>query len=439
MTQRSSPGLLASAGVVLAGAMLRGSSVTIVRAILQVFAPPWRTTMHTIRPVHFSPDAATAQVPQSDLNPIVGGRVELQLLTTLKCNLECSYCSLGVGEVLGSQVHVAYDIEQLSAFVDKHLQGKEVYVTFYGGEPTLNQPLMMEVMRRFPRFRFQLQTNATLIDNLPHWVLGRLSNVLASIDGGEAITDGYRGRGIYRQVIKNLKEVREQIGGSVTARVTWSNPDTSFEELDKLVSEDSPFDYLYWQFVADEMYADDSMAKRQAVLVQLIDKFFSRTDVLYPLIPLMGMVRNKLFPARAQELYAGRAQCRVSTHLLNVMPSGEIYPCPDMLYDPAMKMGDIQSNWLKKSPLQPTSAMPCEGCEAYAWCRGNCMKNMHAGYVLQDTRYRVNVVEPICELIRFMGREIDKRQPQAWFEQATLPVRRQVMECEVYEYVEIMP
>ncbi len=395
--------------------------------------------MHTIRPVHFSPIPATPPVPQSDINPIVGGRVELQLLTTLKCNLKCSYCSLGVGEVLGSQVHVAYDIEQLSAFVDKHLQGKEVYVTFYGGEPTLNQPLMMEVMRRFPRFRFQLQTNATLIDNLPHWMLGRLSNVLASIDGGEAITDGYRGRGIYRQVIKNLKEVREQIGGSVTARVTWSNPDTSFEELDKLVSEDSPFDYLYWQFVADEMYAGDSMAKRQAVLVQLIDKFFSRTDVLYPLIPLMGMVRNKLFPARAQELYAGRAQCRVSTHLLNVMPSGEIYPCPDMLYDPAMKMGDIQSNWLKKSPLQPTSAMPCEGCEAYAWCRGNCMKNMHVGYVLQDTRYRVNVVEPICELIRFMGREIDKRQPQTWFEKATLPVRRQVMECEVYEYVEIMP
>ena len=89
---------------------------------------------------------------------------------------------------LGSQVHVEYDIEQLSAFVDKHLQGKEVYVTFYGGEPTLNKKLMLEVMQRFPRFRFQLQTNATLIDNLPEWALNRLSNVLASIDGGEATT-----------------------------------------------------------------------------------------------------------------------------------------------------------------------------------------------------------------------------------------------------------
>ncbi len=395
--------------------------------------------MHTATPIHFSPAAPNTENQQSDRNPIVGGRVELQLLTTLKCNLKCSYCSLGVGEVLGSQVHVEYDVDQLSTFIDTHLQGKVVYVTFYGGEPTLNKPLMLEVMRRFPRFRFQLQTNATLISKLPDETLGRLSNVLASIDGGEATTDAYRGRGIYRQVMKNLREVRAKVGGSITARVTWGNPDTTFEELDQLVGEDTPFDYLYWQFVADQQYGGDSLPKRQAVLVQMIDKFFSRTDVLYPLIPLMGMVRNKLFPTRAQELYAGRAQCRVSTHLLNVMPNGEIYPCPDLLYAPDMKMGDIKGNWLKPSPLQLSSEMPCERCEAYSWCRGNCMKNLYNGYVKQDVQYRSNVVEPICELIRFMGREIDQRKPQAWFEQATLPVRKQIMDCEVYEYVEIMP
>ncbi len=401
--------------------------------------PTLFTTMQNPSPVQFYPKAPATAAPQSDPDPIVGGRVELQLLTTLKCNLKCSYCSLGVGEVLGSQVHVEYDIEQLAAFVDKHLQGKEVYVTFYGGEPTLNKALMLEVMERFPRFRFQLQTNATLIDNLPTWSLNRLSNVLASIDGGESTTDGYRGKGIYRQVTKNLREVREHIGGSVTARVTWGNPDTSFEELDSLLADDTPFDYLYWQFVADEMYAGDSLDKRKAVLVQLLDKFFAHTDALYPLIPVMGMVRNKLFPHRGRELYAGATQCRVSTHLLNVMPNGEIYPCPDMMYAHHMKMGDVKTNWLKKSPLQQTANMPCQSCEAYDWCRGNCMKNMYLGYEKNDLRYRTNVVEPICELVRFMGREIDKRNPQAWFERASLPVRRQITDCEVYEYVEIMP
>ena len=395
--------------------------------------------MHNEAPIRFLP--ADPQYPglPPDTSPIVGERVELQLLTTLQCNLKCSYCSLGVGDVLGSQTRLEYDLDQLAAFVGRHLQGKDVYVTFYGGEPTLNKDAMLEVMQRFPQFRFQLQTNATLLDKLPDWALSRLSNVLASIDGGEATTDGYRGRGIYRQVIRKLEQVRGKVGGSITARVTWGNPDTSFEELDQLVGEDTPFDYLYWQFAAGELYAGGSLARRQAVLVQLIDRFFARGDVLYPIIPIMGTVRNKLFPSRAQEPYAGRTQCRVSTHLLNVMPSGEIYPCPDLMYEPAMKMGDIQANWLRPSPLQHTPEMPCAGCESFAWCRGNCMKNLHLGYVKQDQRYRANVVEPICDLIRFMGREIDHHDPKAWFDRASANVREQILDCPVYEYVEVMP
>ena len=386
--------------------------------------------MRTSIPIHAAVAAA------SDPQPIVGNRVELQLLTTLKCNLKCTYCSLGVGEVLGSQTEVAYSLDQLSAFVERHLADKEIYVTFYGGEPTLNTGMMFAVMERFPEFRYQLQTNGTLIDDLPDWVLARLSNILVSIDGGEATTDGYRGRGIWRQVIKNVNHVRGRVGGTLTARVTWGNPDTRFEELDELAE---TFDYLYWQFVADEMYGGDSVEKRKAVLTRLIDKFFARDDVLYPLIPLMGIVRNKLLPARGIEPYAGLTQCRVSTHLINVMPDGKIFPCPDMMYAADMQMGEVQGNWLKKSPLQPSSAMPCEACEAFSWCRRNCMKNLHLGYVQNDLRYRQNVVEPICELLKFMGREIDRQDPHAWFSRLALPARQRLTDAEVYQYVEIMP
>ena len=380
-----------------------------------------------------------ASAPVSDIDPIVGSRVELQLLTTLKCNLKCTYCSLGVGDVLGSQTEIKYDINQLAAFVDNHLAGKEIYVTFYGGEPTLNQKMMREVMQRFPEFRYQLQTNGTLLDGLPDWMLARFSNILVSIDGGEQTTDGYRGRGIWQQVIRNLGHIHNRVGGTICARVTWGNPDTTFEELDELATAFEAIDYLYWQFVADEMYGGDSLEKRKAVLVRLIDKFFSRTDTLYPLVPLMGIVRNKVLPTRGQELYAGLTQCRTSTHLINVMPSGEIYPCPDMMYVPEMKMGEIQGNWLKKSPLQPTANMPCETCEAFSWCRRNCMKNLYLGYVKNDEHYCSNVVEPICELIKFIGREVDRHDPHDWVSRLTLSVRKQIIDAEIYEYVEIMP
>ena len=236
--------------------------------------------------------------------------------------------------------------------------------------------------------------------------------------------------------MRNVAGIRQRVGGTLTARVTWSNPATSFEELDGLADS---FDYLYFQFVADDMYQGDSVERRKAVLVRLIEKFFARSDVLYPLVPLMGIVRNKLLPSRAVELYAGQTQCRVSTHLLNIMPNGQIFPCPDLMYAAEMQMGEIQGNWLRASPLQPQPGMPCEGCEAFPWCRRNCLKNLHLAYVNNDEVYRRNVVEPICDLLRFIGREIDRHDPREWFARLPLPLRRQLLDAEVYEYVEIMP
>jgi len=388
-------------------------------------------------PIAFFP-SRSPEIAETDLNvsPIVGSRVELQLLTTLTCNLKCTYCSLGVGDVVGSQDKVSYTIDALDAFIRKHLSAHEVYVTFYGGEPTLNLDFIKGIMGRYPTFRFQLQTNGTLLDNLPDSVLANLSNILLSIDGGEAITDGFRGRGVYRQVVKNTRAVRDRMAGTFTARVTWSSEETSFEELDELAS---TFDYVYFQFVAGEgTYTPEAMEKKKAVITQLVDKFFAG-DGLYPIIPIMGIVRNKVLPTRATELYHGKTQCRVSTHILNVMPDGKIFPCPDMMYAPEMLQGDVTANWLKPSPLQPHPDMPCDRCEAQPWCRGNCMKNLYLAYVKDDERYRTNVVEPICDLVRFLGKEIDRHDPHAWYAKAPLGVRKMLRDCEVYEYVEIMP
>lgn len=368
--------------------------------------------------------------------PLLGNKVELQLLTTLKCNLKCTYCSLGVGEVIGSQTEVKYSLDQLETFVQKHLAGKDTYVTFYGGEPTLNRSMMLNVMRKFPDFRFQLQTNGTLLHRLPDWVLAQLSNILVSIDGGEEITDGYRGKGIWKKVFAQAQAVRGKIKGTVTVRVTWSNKSTSFEELDHLAES---FDYLYWQFVADAQYAD-SIEARKSVMRKLVAKFFSRTETLYPIVPIMGIVRNKVFPEKLAEQHHGLTQCRAASHLINVTPDGDIFPCPDMLYDKSMQTGSIQGNWLRGNPLRSLENLPCGDCSAYEWCQGNCLKNLYVAYTKNDAKYRDNVTDPICGLIRFLGEEIDKYDPKDWYHNmASDAVRLAIADAEIYDYVEIMP
>ena len=49
------------------------------------------------------------------------------------------------------------------------------------------------------------------------------------------------------------------------------------------------------------------------------------------------------------------------------------------------------------------------------------------------------MVEPICDLIRFMGEEVDRHDPQRWYAQAPLPARNKLAGAEIYEYCEVMP
>lgn len=383
--------------------------------------------------VMLSPRPLRSTTPAGQ-HPIVGKRVELQLFTTLRCNLKCTYCSEST--VVGSQGKVTYSPEALDNFIRSHLSEHEIYVTFYGGEPTLNIDFMQQVMERYPTYRYNLQTNGTLLHRVPERILENLSNVLVSVDGGEKITDGFRGKGVYQRVLNRVEGIRGRLGGTLTARVTWGSEETSFEELDGLLGS---FDYVYWQFVqSDEAYSPEAVAKKKLVLTQLVDRFFAGEE-LYRFLPIMGIVRNKVIPSRAQELYSGHSQCRASTHILNVLPDGAIYPCPDMTDDPRMQHGSITANWLERSPLQPHEDMPCTDCAAYAFCRGNCMKNLHVAYVQKNDDYRRKVVEPVCELVKFLGEEIDRHDPRAWYARAPLAVRNEVANCEVYEYVEVMP
>lgn len=369
--------------------------------------------------------------------PIEGTKVELQLFTTLRCNLRCSYCSESVGDVRGSRGNVEYSIEALHRFIETHLRGLEVYVTFYGGEPTLNIDFMRRVMKAYPHFRYQLQTNGTLLHRLPDEVCEGLANVLVSVDGGRQTTDHYRGRGVYNRVMRNVAKMRGRIPGSFTARVTWGSPRTTLAELEGLLE---AFDYLYFQFAHnDEFYSQDDVQAKRRVLEQLAQRFFSSTDELFPVIPLMGIVRNKAIPEAAPAGPVPLSQCRVSTNIVNVLPDGSIYPCPDMAWASDMRQGSLGDNTLRRSPLQPHEAMPCRGCEALAWCRHNCMKNLYVAYVQGDAAYRRGVVEPICDLVRFLGRVVDGYEPVSWLQAVSGPVRDEIAHCGVYDYVEVMP
>lgn len=367
---------------------------------------------------------------------IVGDRVELNLFTTLKCNLACTYCTEADGGSLGTQGDVTYSIADLKKFVATHARKKEVVVTFYGGEPTLNPGFIDEVIEALPLARFQLQTNGTLMDNVSREALGKLSNILISVDGGELATDIYRGDGVYQQVTEAIESIRPMVDGTITARMTWSGSNIDVGDFLELTS---TFDYVYWQFVqAQGFYSPEQVKQKKAVLEELVNLFFTSEKFL-PLIPLMGIVRNKLFPHRALETVNGETQCRAATHLLNITPDGSIYPCPDLTHDQSLRCGDITTNTLGENMMKSTDDMPCRKCEAFSYCRQNCLKNLHVAYTQKNILFRTNITEPICDLVRYLGRAVDKHDLEAWYARQSPSVKRDILQCPIYEYVEVMP
>ena len=370
------------------------------------------------------------------MTAIRGNKVEIQISTTLKCNLSCSYCVLDVGDVIGTQGKPVYTIDDLDRFVQTHLSNKEIYFTFFGGEPLMNRPFIKEVMARFPLAPCQMTTNGTLLSKVSDDVLSRFTNILISIDGNEQINNKYRGKNVFANIMKNVAAIRPKVNGTLTARVTWCDHELPFEAFDKLLE---TFDWVHFQFAQQKgVYYPDQVEAKKRVIDKLVEKFYSY-DGVYRNVPLMGIARNLAVPGAAEKQCGGGAACRSSTNAVNISPDGKIFGCTDMTWIPDMQHGSVIDNTLTGSPLQMHPDMPCHTCEAFEWCRGNCMKNLYVAYVLKDDDYRKEVVEPVCDLVRYLGRKMAEGDPVAWFNRLSAEDQLLVTSAPIYDFVEIIP
>lgn len=368
--------------------------------------------------------------------PLLGERVEIQLFTTLSCNISCDYCVMAVGDVLGSQGKPQYSIPQLKQWTQTHALGKQLAFTFFGGEPLLNRPFIREVIDAFPEASFQLQTNGTLLAKTDPDILQAMSHFLVSIDGPQEITDRHRGHGIHASILRNVEQTRAYTQGRLTARMTWLDDSIQARHFSELLD---VFDHVHFQFAQDDRgYSPDSLAAKERAVDGLAELFFSTPGGL-DIVPIMGILRNLARPDLAEAQCAHGPHCRVSHALANVRPDGLLFGCPDMTWNEAMAHGSIQKNQLARSPLRMTSNMPCSACEASTWCRGNCMKNLWRAYEMNDLAYRSDVVEPVCSLVRRLGQRIVDARPSEWLGAQTPSRQNAILFHPSFEWTEVIP
>lgn len=308
------------------------------------------------------------------------------ILLTERCNLQCKYCYEKSFKEFDNNLDKRFkfdffapestevDVHKLKKFLDKD---KNATLIFYGGEPLLEIPKIIEIMDNMD-LPFRMQTNGRLLHKLPVKYLKRIGKILISIDGDKKRTDHNKGQGVYETIIKNLNRARRDgYRGEFVARMTIS-PDISasdlYEQVLHLVKliDEGIFDSIHWQIDAgfykfdfnkenfEKFISEYNLSLEKLVNWWLCELKKGKVYKIYPFIAIIdSLLKKEKTKLRCGAGYEGYA---ISTN-------GKIVACPIMNSIVDFEAGSITDN---PNTLLKFEVPGCKNCNYLDLCGGRC-------------------------------------------------------------------
>jgi uncharacterized protein len=342
------------------------------------------------------------------------------VILTTQCNLKCEYC---YGEALDdidsdfleSQVDyslpakIKYDTDALARFCEAD---PDCVLTFYGGEPLLCIDEIKQIMDRVKAKHFMIQTNGLLLDSLEPEYANRFHTILVSVDGDEALTDSYRGKGTFRKVINNLKLISQnRFEGELIARMTIMEQTDIYKQVTWLVNNNEfPFTSVHWQLNAgfwknDFVRRDFKRWSQESYNLGItrlakfwVDKMEKEGKVL-KLYPLLGVAESLLSGEEESLLRCGGGWTNYA-----IQTDGHIVPCPTMWGMKNHYIGHIQD----ANPLELPKAFvtePCTNCGVFHICGGRCL------YANVTQRWSPEAYSLVCATVKNLIKSVEDELP----------------------------
>ncbi len=223
-----------------------------------------------------------------------------------------------------------------------------------------------------------IQTNGVLLDQLAPEIINKLSTILVSLDGREALTDENRGTGVFSRVIKNVKLIRSNgYCGELIARMTVTEQTDIFDEVWYFTENpEFPFSSIHWQM--DANFSRDLSRRRfaewvdrsynpgiRALVKTWVDDMEQHGLVRcwYPFIdPMEDLLNGKETLLRCGSGHANYA----------IMTDGSIAPCPIMIGMRSHYVGHIKNADPRNLPRIPIGG-ECTTCRIHTFCGGRCL------------------------------------------------------------------
>ncbi len=295
---------------------------------------------------------------------------------TERCNLQCKYCE-PIEKRNKFKQDIDYDINKLIEFLNKD---KNLSLHLYGGEPLLAIDKIKTILTKTNPNHVNLQTNGLLLNNLNPTILEKLNVISISIDGNEEITNSFRGKEVYSNILTQVNKLKNDgYKGMVNARMTVSPGSNIFENVTSILNT-KLFDSVHWQL--DALFNNNFKGREEEIktwfkdyynpginrLISLWVNKLVRNHRLIQMVPFMGIMKNLITNRQVKNIYCGAGYL-----LKAITTTGEIFPCPVMRIYPKYSQGNIKTMSPEDIKPGPDLGPPCDSCDYLKFCGGRCL------------------------------------------------------------------
>ena len=351
-------------------------------------------------------------------------QLRLTVLTTLQCNFACGYCFQGDhGDYNKHAAKMSLETaERVARWAEDRLDrlGSESFVlTFFGGEPLLNLPVMYFLAERMwascqargVRMLVNIITNGLLLtpDVVDRMAPYGLNGVKITLDGDRDMHNKMRplrgGQGTFDKIINNVRLVAGKCRISIGGNFDEESVDTYPALLDFLREQEfaDKLTRVAFKPVIRSPRADQPPTQPSS------SKFIAITAVSADAKPLNGtcmtsagggtsicdncnFIDEKMSFLREETMKRGFATvdgvhmgpCEIHRkHAHTIGPDGSIYACPGFTGDPRMSTGHIdgrQESWQQTAGARFDALAAwkqCNDCAFIPVCAGGCAVAAH--------------------------------------------------------------
>ncbi len=276
---------------------------------------------------------------------------------TERCNLNCAYCY--IPEEMrrrGEQMDKAATLDaldRLHRYFRSHMpEGRLPQIIFHGAEPLLAREAIFAAIDEYgDRFRFGVQTNATLLDQeAVAFLTSRGVGVGLSLDGPIAeVADRTRrrwsGAGVFEQVVRAIEMLDGYPGYNVICTMTQENLPHLTEMVEFLHARRVPACMLNVtrctlpgaRAVRGE---DDDVSKAYLAALERTHELYRETGRKLVVANFANILIAILAPT-ARRLMCDISPCGGGRSFFALAPNGDLSPCSEFIGLPAFNGGNL--------------------------------------------------------------------------------------------------